>query len=263
VPDVIVSPTVSLTWPTGDSIELRPETKPASGSKPAQTSYVVAATGTNQVWADGIVENTTQWLKRKQTTIFRLYYFALLGLLRATYVVHALEDGVDFKEITAARGKVDGIWLRDLVSLTQPVSKLDAGGQRRTADVALSALLHPKVLQSSLRHFEDGDYREAVLNAMLTLTETIREKSGLDGDGVALVSKVFKPEDPVLAFTKRETTSERDEHAGFHKLMLGAFEGVRNPQSHSFINDLTSDSAAQYLAFISLLVRRVEDATKL
>ncbi|MGZ3522904.1 MAG: TIGR02391 family protein [Vulcanimicrobiaceae bacterium] len=121
-------------------------------------------------------------------------------------------------------------------------------------------LLRP--LHRVTRHYEDGDYREAVLNAMLALTETIREKSGLDGDGVGLASKVFKPEDPVLIFNEVQTISGRDEHDGFHKIMLGAFQGVRNPKSHRSISDLTAQSAAQYLVFISLLIRRVEEATK-
>jgi len=134
--------------------------------------------------------------------------------------------------------------------------------QEKKEELGFIGLLHPKVIQASLGHYEREDYREAVLNAMLALTETIREKTGLDTDGVPLVSQVFKPEEPILTFADTRTISGRDEHKGFHKIMLGAFEGVRNPKSHRMFSDLTALTAAQYLVFISLLVRRVEGASK-
>jgi uncharacterized protein (TIGR02391 family) len=151
---------------------------------------------------------------------------------------------------------------KDLPALEAAALQTLSVSQQKKDEVGFITLLHARVIQSSLRHYEDGDYREAVLNAMLALTETIREKSGLDGDGVGLASKVFKPEDPVLVFSEVQTISGRDEHEGFHKLMLGAFQGVRNPKSHRSISDLTAQSAAQYLVFISLLIRRVEEATR-
>jgi uncharacterized protein (TIGR02391 family) len=134
--------------------------------------------------------------------------------------------------------------------------------EEKKEEVGVIALLHPRVIKESLRHYEDGDYREAVLNAMLALTEIIRERSGLETDGVPLASRVFKPEDPILSFSDLRTPTGRDEQDGFHKIIMGAFQGVRNPSSHSFVSDLTPQSAAQYLVFISLLVHRVEEARK-
>lgn len=151
---------------------------------------------------------------------------------------------------------------RDLPGLEAAALRTLSASQQKKEEVGFISLLHPKVIQSSLRHYEDQDYREAVLNGMLTLTETIREKSGMDGDGVPLVSRVFKPEDPVLTFSDIANISGRDEHEGFHKIMLGAFQGVRNPKSHRLFSDLTAQSTAQYLVFISLLVRRVEESSK-
>lgn len=151
---------------------------------------------------------------------------------------------------------------RDLPGLEAAALRTLSVSQQKKEEVGFISLLHPKVIQSSLRHYEDQDYREAVLNAMLALTETIRERSALDGDGVPLVSRVFKPEEPVLTFSDVRSITGRDEHEGFHKIMLGAFQGVRNPKSHRLFSDLTAQSAAQYLVFISLLVRRVEEAGK-
>lgn len=146
----------------------------------------------------------------------------------------------------------------DKSAVVESVSQFtEAELQRKQA--AFVNLLHPKVIEVSLRFYQSGDFREAVLNAVLALTDTIRKKSKQDGDGFELASKVFKPEAPVLMFSPMRTQSERAEHEGFHKLMLGAFQGIRNPKSHQLESDLNDTTAAQYLVFISLLVRRVDE----
>lgn len=196
--------------------------------------------------------------------------------LRASYAVHALEDGVWFMDVLSSLGNVTSTILQNYARLAN-VNRRNADRSVSEALTALStledtqqkkekigfiSLLHPAVIDTSLRHYDDADYREAVLNAMLALTETIRERTGLHEDGAALVSKVFKPENPLLVFADTNTITGADEHRGFHKILLGAFEGVRNPKSHRLFSDLTANTAAQYLVFISLLVRRVEGATK-
>jgi len=129
-----------------------------------------------------------------------------------------------------------------------------------TEHVGFSKLLHPKVSENCLRHYEDGDYREAVLNGMIALSHAIRDRVNIDLDGVDLVSDVFKPGDPRLIFSEVGTKSGRDDQEGFHLIMLGAFKGVRNPKAHELTSDLTKKTAAQYLVFISLLLRRVDEA---
>ncbi len=90
----------------------------------------------------------------------------------------------------------------------------------------------------------------------------IRERTGLSTDGTTLSSVVFKPDKPLLAFADMNTVSGRDEQEGFHKIMLGAFQGIRNPKVHQLSHDLTAHTAAQYLVFISLLVRRAEECQR-
>ena len=147
----------------------------------------------------------------------------------------------------------------DKSAVVESVSHFTEAEQQRK-QAAFVSLLHPKVAEASIRHYEDGDYRESVLNAMLALTEVIRAKIKRDGDGTALASILFKPEKPILIFSERATQAERDDQEGFHKLMLGAFQGIRNPKSHQMDSDLTEITAAQYLVFISLLVRRVDES---
>lgn len=44
------------------------------------------------------------------------------------------------------------------------------------------------------------------------------------------------------------------------QIYKGVYQGVRNPKSHTLIHDLTAHKAAQYLVFISLMARRVDEA---
>jgi uncharacterized protein (TIGR02391 family) len=132
--------------------------------------------------------------------------------------------------------------------------------RRSDVPASVSELLHPLVIGHSMKHFADGDLREAVLNAMLALAQTLRDRSGADLDGAHLANKVLSARGPILEFTPRQTASEIDEHAGFHHIVLGAFLGVRNPKAHSLMHDLNPMKALQYLVFVSLLLRRVDEA---
>jgi integrase/recombinase XerD len=101
---------------------------------------------------------------------------ANLESLRASYAVHAMEDGVWFVDMITALGSVDSPWLRQLAELARTHSKPGPQSevQKQMQGPDFASLLHPKVREASFRHYEDGDYREAVLNGMLALTETIR-----------------------------------------------------------------------------------------
>jgi uncharacterized protein (TIGR02391 family) len=133
-------------------------------------------------------------------------------------------------------------------------------GATTAQPIGFEELLHPEIIQHAMKHFRDGDYRNAVSDGMLVLTERIRARTGLMSDGDTLVVDAFKPASPRLAFTRRRTPSEVDEHRGFFLIMQGAFAGVRNPKAHVLSTDLDGPKAAQYLVFISLLLRRVDEA---
>ncbi len=122
-------------------------------------------------------------------------------------------------------------------------------------------LLHPKVIATSLHHYEDGNYRNAVLDAIVGVFDLIRDKTGLRGiDGEDLIGKVFSVKNPMLIIADIGDESGKNEHAGFMQMLQGAYKGIRNPKSHSLAHDLNGVSAGQYLVFISLLARRIDEA---
>ena len=119
--------------------------------------------------------------------------------------------------------------------------------------------LHPEVLKYCRAELLQDNYFHAVFEATKGLAQRIRDLSGVDGDGAALVDRVFSVERPVLAMNTLRTETERTEHKGFATLIKGCFLAVRNPLAHEpkILWD-GEDDAADYLSLISLLHRRLD-----
>jgi len=127
--------------------------------------------------------------------------------------------------------------------------------------IGFERLLHPIVQNASMRHYIEGDYRNAVLDAMLALSDLIRQRTGIQADGKALATEAFSLNRPKLIFSELLTESGQNDQKGFMEMIAGAYTGIRNPKAHSLIHDLDETKAAQYLIAISLFVRRVAEAT--
>lgn len=156
---------------------------------------------------------------------------------------------VDFRDIIET----------DLPAVEAKAEKYFLANQGALPDYGFEALLHPVIKKSSYEQFRSGHLRDAVLNSIVGLCDHVRKKSGRKQDGAKLINEVFGGDHPVLIFSETETESGRNDQAGFHKIFLGACEGIRNPKAHSLIHDLNPTKAAQYLVFASLLARRVDE----
>ncbi len=121
-------------------------------------------------------------------------------------------------------------------------------------------LLHPAILNSSYALFRNGHLRDAVLNSVLAVFDLIRQRTGLDLDGTALVGKAFSLDHPCLIFSELDTESGQNDQKGFIQLLNGSYQAIRNTKAHSLNHDLDEIKAAQYLVHASLLARRVSEA---
>ncbi|QDW65816.1 TIGR02391 family protein [Luteimonas granuli] len=135
-------------------------------------------------------------------------------------------------------------------------------GQLQAPQAGFEHLLHPIVTAASLRHYHEGDYRNAVLDGMLALSDLIRKRTGLNADGKALATEAFSLNRPKLIFSELQSESGQNDQKGFMEMIGGAYTGIRNPKAHSLIHDLDMTKAAQYLVAISLFVRRVAEANE-
>lgn len=120
--------------------------------------------------------------------------------------------------------------------------------------------IHPEVLRYCRSELLQDNYFHAVFEAAKGLARRIRDASGVDADGAALVDRVFSSEKPVLTINTLRTETERSEHKGFAALLKGCFAAVRNPLAHEpKILWEGEDDAADYLSLISLLHRKLDD----
>jgi uncharacterized protein (TIGR02391 family) len=123
-------------------------------------------------------------------------------------------------------------------------------------------LLHPAIIEHAYDRFQHRNFHDAVLNSIMAVLEIVRQRGKLVGDGANLINEAFGGNAPRLVFSTLKTESGRDEQKGFHKILLGACEGIRNPKAHSLIHDLDDAATAQYLVFASLLARRVDESKR-
>jgi uncharacterized protein (TIGR02391 family) len=122
--------------------------------------------------------------------------------------------------------------------------------------------LHPDIERAVGRLFRDGHYANAIQDAVKALNQLVRLKSGIDDkDGDPLMKHVFSPNNPILRFNDLLDESDRNEQKGFMDLFSGTVSGLRNPRAHKIIRD-EPERALEFIAFISLLAKLVDEAKK-
>lgn len=123
--------------------------------------------------------------------------------------------------------------------------------------------IHPEVTKYCRTELLQDNYFHAVFEASKGLAQRIRELSGIEGDGAALVDKVFSIENPILALNFLKTDTEKSEHKGFAQLLKGCFAAVRNPLAHEpKILWQGEEDAADYFSLISLLHRKLDSCLR-
>jgi uncharacterized protein (TIGR02391 family) len=121
--------------------------------------------------------------------------------------------------------------------------------------------VHPEVLKYCRAELMQDNYFHAVFEATKGLFQRIRDMTGVQLDGAALIDHVFAIERPLLALNSLQTESERSEHKGFALLLKGCFGAIRNPRAHEpRILWKGEDDAVDYLTLLSLLHRKLDDA---
>jgi len=123
--------------------------------------------------------------------------------------------------------------------------------------------LHPRLRKQSESLFISKHYFEAIFEGYKLLGKAVRDKSGLTGDGKSLMSDAFSLRNPVIILNDLQSETDRNEQEGFMYLFMGAMQGIRNPEAHE-IRDLKDPVIAlEYLAFASLLLRKLEEGKAL
>lgn len=123
----------------------------------------------------------------------------------------------------------------------------------------LQTKLDERIWEAIRSTYESRNFSAAILDAIHFLSELIRERSGLDGDGANLVGRAFGGKAPVLKVNNLNTESEKNVQAGIEQLLRGIYQAVRNPRSHGTNQD-TEDDAVAIILFINHMLRTIDRA---
>lgn len=118
--------------------------------------------------------------------------------------------------------------------------------------------LHPCVINCAGELFADGHFSRAVTEAFVSIEVRVRGLSDSESSGVKLMDEVFGGQNPKFSVSRHDGRTGQDEQLGFHLLFRGAMLGVRNPGAHELAFDQDPQEALEYLAFASLLHRKLD-----
>lgn len=121
-------------------------------------------------------------------------------------------------------------------------------------------LLHTEIVKASGDLFADGHYADAIFNAFKAVEVRVRTMSGLDLTGQDLMAQAFNENGGKIRITTETGQNAESEQRGFRFLFMGAIAGIRNPKGHGFVEQKDPQRTLEYLAFASLLMRRLDDA---
>lgn len=156
-----------------------------------------------------------------------------------------------------------GVMLKGLMDRLEEVrSELGRDSKARTRAAFQGLDLHARIAEASRELYQDGHYRQAVLDGSIALTNYVKEKSRRhELDGTSLMSAVFSANSPLLAFNALADQTDKDEQQGMMHLFMGAMLALRNPRAHSILDD-SPELALDAIAFLSMLAKRLDQAKR-
>ncbi|MBZ0291228.1 MAG: TIGR02391 family protein [Anaerolineae bacterium] len=120
----------------------------------------------------------------------------------------------------------------------------------------LQTRIKPELWHAISSTYQSGNYMHAILDAMHFLSDVIRDKADLEGDGLGLVGTALGGKNPKLKINDFQTESERSEQEGVVQILMGLYRAVRNPRSHeqSMHTKDTQASADAIIYFIDYIL---------
>lgn len=122
--------------------------------------------------------------------------------------------------------------------------------------------VHPRIRTLARPRFEAGFFGDAVEASFKEVNDAVkrlmRETTGNELDGAALMRTAFSPKNPILRLTPLETETDCNVQEGYMQIFAGAMTGVRNPQAHGNL-DPDSTSALHLICLASLLLRKLDE----
>jgi uncharacterized protein (TIGR02391 family) len=128
------------------------------------------------------------------------------------------------------------------------------------SNVFAITVTEPEIEAVSRDLFASGHYSLAVQEAYKALDKFVSEKSGESLTGAPLMDLVFNSNKPMLVWTARRKSWEKDEQAGYQQLYSGAMLGIKGPVTDQFSWVDDQEIALELLVFAQHLIRKVKTA---
>ena len=120
--------------------------------------------------------------------------------------------------------------------------------------------IHPSLPAKTRTLFDDGHYAESTFAAWKYLDKVVQRHSKLTETGYKLMMAAFNEVGGPIQLTKQSNTSEVDEQKGFRFVFAGSVWAIRNPRGHEVAVPDDLDTCLDHLSFVSMLIRRLEQA---
>jgi uncharacterized protein (TIGR02391 family) len=147
------------------------------------------------------------------------------------------------------------------VEQARTLSEAQRRAQELRADLATRGV-HPDVLRFCREELVADNYFHAVLEAVKSIADKLRTRTGLTDDGSTLIDRTLTGDPPMLAINPLKTESEKSEQRGFANLLRGTFGMFRNPTAHEarIHWPIGKEDAEDLLSLVSLIHRRLDTA---
>ena len=122
--------------------------------------------------------------------------------------------------------------------------------------------VHADVLKFCRAELLADNYFHAVMEAVKSVADKLRIKTGLSDDGAILIDRSLAGDVPMIAINPLKSESERSEQKGFANLVRGTFGMFRNTTAHEarIYWPMTKEDAEDLLSLVSLIHRRLDAA---
>jgi uncharacterized protein (TIGR02391 family) len=110
------------------------------------------------------------------------------------------------------------------------------------------------------RSYLSENYSTAILDAIQFIGDLIREKSGLENDGIQLIGSAFGGENPKIKLNNLISETEKNFQKGIENIFRGLYSAYRNTRSHSKIEDSELD-AFEIITFVNHLLKIIDKST--
>lgn len=123
----------------------------------------------------------------------------------------------------------------------------------------LETQIDERLWRSVKKNYEGRNYSESILDSVYFLSNLLRDKTGLESDGVALVGQALGGNQPQIKINSLQTESELNVQKGIEQILRGIYQAIRNPRSHDRYQDSQQDADA-IIIFIDYISRVIDQS---